>query len=41
MCGDGKLVGVRDDGTVVVGDALRVMKFIGRLYKCLTVLWKF
>ena len=27
MCQDGKLVGVRDDGTVLVGDALRIMKF--------------
>ena len=30
MCQDGKLVGVRDDGTVLVGDALRIMKFSGR-----------
>ena len=30
MCRDGKLVGVRDDGTVLVGDALRIMKFSGR-----------
>ena len=27
MCQEGKLVGVRDDGTVLVGDALRIMKF--------------
>ena len=27
MCRDGKLVGVHDDGTVLVGDALRIMKF--------------
>ena len=30
MCQDGKLVGVRDDGTVLVGDALRIMTFSGR-----------
>ena len=30
MCQDGKLVGVRDDQTVLVGDALRIMKFSGR-----------
>ena len=27
MCRDGKLVGVRDDGTVLVGNALRIIKF--------------
>ena len=27
MCRDGKLVGVRDDGTVLVDDALRITKF--------------
>ena len=30
MCRDGKLVGVRDDGMVLVGDALRIMKFSGK-----------
>ena len=30
MCRGGKLVSVRDDGTVLVGDALRIMKFSGR-----------
>ena len=30
MCRDGKLVGVREDGTVLVGDAQRMIKFRGQ-----------
>ena len=30
ICQDGKSVGVRDDGTVLVGDAMRIMKFNGK-----------